>query len=339
MSARHNKYRLLKKAKSTLGQIMILALCISGQVNAETEKKAVNFSRGFMNFYDSGLDLSQFDGVDKIQPGDYKLEVFSNLRKLGTWPISFIPANNTQGVNACMTPEMIIRFDVDTSKLPENWKTGRCLILETLIPGATVTYNQDDERLDVTVPQAMLLNTPEGYISPELWDDGEPTLMASYALSGSSTRNRELGETSNYLFGNLQTAMTLGAWRFVTYDTLNLGNDIEDEGVDHLQAFASRGIAAWQSEVVLGDLNTSGEMFDTTAIRGVRLATDDRMLPDSVRSYAPVVRGFANSNATVNIKQSGSTLYEKVVPPGEFAISDLYATGYNGDLEVTVKET
>lgn len=157
-----------------------------------------------------------------------------------------------------MTPEMIIRFDVDTSKLPENWKTGRCLILETLIPGATVTYNRDDERPDVTVPQAMLLNTPEGYISPELWDDGEPTLMASYALSGSSTRNRELGETSNYLFGNLQTAMTLGAWRFVTYDTLNLGNDIEDEGVDHLQAFASRGIAARQSEVVLGDLNTSG---------------------------------------------------------------------------------
>ncbi|MEH3467617.1 FimD/PapC N-terminal domain-containing protein [Enterobacter roggenkampii] len=138
MSARHNKYRLLKKAKSTLGQIMILALCISGQVNAETEKKAVNFSRGFMNFYDSGLDLSQFDGVDKIQPGDYKLEVFSNLRKLGTWPISFIPANNTQGVNACMTPEMIIRFDVDTSKLPENWKTGRCLILETLV--MTPTY-------------------------------------------------------------------------------------------------------------------------------------------------------------------------------------------------------
>lgn len=339
MSARHNKYRLLKKAKSTLGQIIILALCVSGQANAEAEKKSVNFSRGFMNFYNSGLDLSQFDGVDKIQPGDYKLEVFSNLRKLGTWPISFIPAKNKQGVNACMTPEMIIRFDVDTRKLPENWKTGRCLILETLVPGATVTYNQDDERLDVTVPQAMLLNTPEGYISPELWDDGEPTLMASYALSGSSTRNRELGETSNYLFGNLQTAMTLGAWRFVTYDTLNLGNDIDDEGVDHLQAFASRGIAALQSEVVLGDLNTSGEMFDTTAIRGARLATDDRMLPDSVRYYAPVVRGFANSNATVTIKQSGSTLYEKVVPPGEFAISDLYATGYNGDLEVTVKET
>lgn len=45
MSARHNKYRLLKKAKSTLGQIMILALCISGRVNAETEKSGKLFSR------------------------------------------------------------------------------------------------------------------------------------------------------------------------------------------------------------------------------------------------------------------------------------------------------
>ena len=38
MSARHNKYRLLKKAKSTLGQIMILALCISGQVKEGANK-------------------------------------------------------------------------------------------------------------------------------------------------------------------------------------------------------------------------------------------------------------------------------------------------------------
>lgn len=154
------------------------------------------------------------------------------------------------------------------------------------------------------------------------------------------TRNRELGETSNYLFGNLQTAMTLGAWRFVTYDTLNLGNDIEDEGVDHLQAFASRGIAAWQSEVVLGDLNTSGEMFDTTAIRGVRLATDRS---HAAGFQAQLARSSfvvsANSNATLRSSSSPAVPYEKVVPPGEFAISDLYATGYNGDLEVTVKET
>ena len=110
----------------------------------------------------------------------------------------------------------------------------------------------------------MLLNTPEGYISPELWDDGEPTLMASYALSGSSTRNRELGETSNYLFGNLQTAMTLGAWRFVTYDTLNLGNDIEDEGVDHLQAFTPCVLFAGINE--MGQVPNFRKLLNTSSL-------------------------------------------------------------------------
>lgn len=41
MSSRYNKYRLLNKAKSTLSQIIILALCVSGQVNAESEKKGL----------------------------------------------------------------------------------------------------------------------------------------------------------------------------------------------------------------------------------------------------------------------------------------------------------
>lgn len=121
MSALYKKYKRRNNAINHLSQIILLALCVSGQVYAESEKKAVNFSRGFMNFYDSGLDLSQFDGVEKIQPGDYKLEVISNLKNRGTWPITFIPANNQQGVNACLTPEMVIRFDIDTRKLPENW--------------------------------------------------------------------------------------------------------------------------------------------------------------------------------------------------------------------------
>lgn len=336
---------MLNKVKCCSGmrQIILLFLVCLGGHSAESfaneNKTRVSFSRGFMHYYDNGADLSQFDGVDKILPGEYKLEVNSNLKKIDTWPVKIIAANNAQGVNACITPEMVIRFDVDTAKLPENWKAEPCLILPTLIPGATVTYNQEDETLDVTIPQAMLLNTPEGYISPELWDDGITALTASYSLSATSTRYSALGDTSNYGYGNLLTSLTAGAWRFSTYDSLNLGNDVSGDKYQHIQGYAQRAIAPLQSQLMMGDINTSGSFFDTTAIRGLQLATDDRMLPDSVRNYAPVVRGMANSNATVTIKQSGNTIYEKVVPPGEFAISDLYATGYNGDLEVTVKET
>lgn len=334
-----NKHHFFKSRSLALLPCVSLFLC-SAQLYAASEKKSVTFSQGFMHYYDSGVDLLQFDGTDKILPGEYRLEVYSNLKMVDTWSIRFIAASSEQGVNACMTPEMVIRFDVDLSKLPENWQKGECLILPDLIPGATVAYNQENERLDVTVPQAMLLNTPDGYISPELWDDGVPVLTAAYSMSASSTHYRDpLNETTSYMYGNLLTSLNAGAWRFTTYDSAHGGSDGQQNEIQHIQSYAERAIAPWQSQIVFGDLNTTGDFFDTTAIRGVRLATDDRMLPDSVRNYAPVVRGMANSNATVTIKQSGNIIYEKVVPPGEFAISDLYATGYNGDLEVTVKET
>lgn len=335
---------LLRKIKSHRFTILVkplvaMALFSSFSQEAASEGKAMTFSRGFMKYYDSGIDLTQFDGKNKILPGDYKLEVYSNRKKIDSWRVKFVLADNQQGINACMNPEMIIRLDVDTSKLPENWKNSECLVLPELIHGATVNYNQDDEQLDITIPQAMLLNTPVGYINPELWDDGVPALMSSYTFSATSSRYRTNQDNSNYIYGNLHNTLALGAWRFTTYDSLMSGSDTSNSGIQHIQAYAERAVAPLKSTFVLGDLNTTGDFFDTTALRGVRLSTDDRMLPDSVRNYAPVVRGIANSNATVTIKQAGNTIFEKVVPPGEFAISDLYATGYNGDLDVTVKET
>lgn len=325
--------------KLLLSQLLALAVVMPIPVQATEGKQAVTFFRGFMDFYDSGIDLRQFDGVEKIIPGEYKLDVYGNFKKIDTLPIRFISASNAEGVNACLMPEIIIRMNVDTAKLPEDWKSKDCLILPELIAGATVVYDQEEERLNVTVPQAMLLNVPEGYVSPELWDNGEPALTANYYLNTASNTNRTLNDETTSVYGNLQTSLALGAWRFTTFDALDVGSDTENKGVEHIQAYASRALAPLQSEFQIGDLTTTGDFFDTVSVRGARLASDDRMLPISVHDYAPVVRGIANSNATVTIKQAGNTIYEKMVPPGEFAISDLYATGYNGDLEVTVKET
>lgn len=322
-----------------------LYICLSYFISAQcyaddiTSSENVTFEKGFMSFYNSNIDLTQFNGIDKILPGDYTLEVYSNRTRIDTWKVKFIQANNPQGVNACMTPDMVVRFDIDTSKLPENWKLNSCIILPTLIPGATVTYNQSDEQLDVTVPQAALLNTPDGYVNPELWDNGVPALIAGYTASASSGRNRVYDDTTDNAYGSLQTALSLGAWRFVTYDSASFGSDGSENGIQHIQSYAERAIAPLSASFTAGDLTTAGEFFNTSAVRGIRLATDDRMLPDSVRNYAPVVRGVANSNATVTIKQAGNTIFEKVIPPGEFVISDLYATGYNGDLDVTITET
>lgn len=62
------------------------------------------------------------------------------------------------------------------------------------------------------------------------------------------------------------------------------------------------------------------------------------MHADSERGYAPIVRGIAQSNATVEIRQNNYILYTSSVPPGPFEINDIYPSGSNGDLEIIITE-
>lgn len=72
--------------------------------------------------------------------------------------------------------------------------------------------------------------------------------------------------------------------------------------------------------------------------RGGQLASDDDMLPESMRGYAPVVRGIARSHAQIVIRQNGYVIYQDYVAPGAFEINDMYPTGGSGDLNVIIKE-
>ncbi len=72
--------------------------------------------------------------------------------------------------------------------------------------------------------------------------------------------------------------------------------------------------------------------------RGAQIASDDDMLPDSMKGYAPIVRGIARTNAQVVVRQNGYIIYQSYVAPGAFEITDMYPTGGAGDLDVTIKE-
>ncbi|GAB5098537.1 hypothetical protein YK56LOC_42540 [Caballeronia sp. HLA56] len=82
----------------------------------------------------------------------------------------------------------------------------------------------------------------------------------------------------------------------------------------------------------------SGFGDDGFGLRGIQLQTDDSMRPDSLRGFAPSIRGIARTAAEVTIRQNGYVLYKINVAPGPFVIDDLYATPGAGDLEVTIAE-
>lgn len=65
------------------------------------------------------------------------------------------------------------------------------------------------------------------------------------------------------------------------------------------RTFAQRDITSLKSQLTLGQTFTSSQVFDSVRIKGLTLASDDAMLPDSLRGYAPTIRGDAETNATI----------------------------------------
>lgn len=303
---------------------------------SKEQKKKYHFKTDFLKTFNSDIDISYFENDNLLLPGFRYVEVIVNGKTLGVHNVNFVSLNNT--IVPCVPTLHIERINLDHEKLPQEFTKNTCIDVETVLPGTMVVYEYDSEQLLINVPQVYLTNLPEGYIDPGRWDNGISALSVNYSLTGSNVNYRDTGESNSMYYGNLFTTLRNGAWRFTTYDSYG-GGSKEKKRLNHMQAYAQRAIGSLFSEFSVGDLNTSGEMFNSTLFRGVILQTDDRMHPWSMKGYSPVVRGIANSNAVVTVRQNGNTLYEKPVPPGEFVFKDIVALGYGGDLEVTITES
>jgi outer membrane usher protein len=135
--------------------------------------------------------------------------------------------------------------------------------------------------------------------------------------------------------------MNLRLWQLrqqSNYTRYTSDSSLSNSSWNSVRTYVQRPIPALNSELTLGDSFTTGNLFSSIGFRGVQLETDDRMLPESQRGYAPTIRGVASTTAKVSVSQSGTQIYQATVAPGAFVIDDLYPTSYQGDLVVEIQE-
>ncbi|HAS1939864.1 outer membrane usher protein FimD [Enterobacter asburiae] len=296
-------------------------------------------------------DLSRFENDGSQAPGIYRVDIYLNNDFITSHDVEF-QARQTQnssapsssddtGLTACLSEKVLGGLGLDLS-IPQDRKQsvdGQCIDIATLIEGAKASFDFSKQRLDLSVPQVALKNSARGYIPPEKWDQGINALLLNYNLNGSRRKDSSGEGSSNFL--GLNGGVNLGAWRYRDYSTFNRSTSSNGETTSqwqHISGFLERTIISLKSELTVGDSYTSGDVFDSVSFRGVQLASDDNMLPDSLKGFAPTVRGIAKSNAQVTIKQNGYVIYQTYVAPGAFAIDDLFPTSSSGDLTVEVKE-
>ncbi|HXD36502.1 MAG TPA: fimbria/pilus outer membrane usher protein, partial [Rhodanobacter sp.] len=290
-------------------------------------------------------DLSRFERGNFVPAGTYSADIFLNDAPIGRSDVRMAAPSADASATPCLTRDLLDKLglhpaDLSDQLVGELTDTSACVDMSRVLPGGSLSFDMGDLRLDASVPQAFLGQAARGYVDPKYWDAGVTAGLLNYNLNSYRTRAGGLAQTSSYL--GLDAGLNLGLWRIRHNSALNWQSGAGDmRATRHWQniaTYAQRDLTALRAQLTLGDSWTSGEIFDSFGLRGVQIATDDRMQPQSLRGYAPTVRGVADSNAKVVVRQNGMLIYQTTVAPGPFAIDDLYATGYGGDLEVSVTE-
>ncbi|HBC0989832.1 TPA: fimbrial biogenesis outer membrane usher protein [Escherichia coli] len=317
--------------------VCLLIITDTPVMTAEAAAGDVEFNTSFLDSaYTSGVDLKQFSRGNGMQAGEYLVDVWLNDDLLGTEKLNFRKMAGGQ-VAVCMTPALLARLNIRASALHNTDKlsAGQCTPVEQVIPSSHLSWDSGQQKLVIAVPQEDLENTARGSVPPSLWQNGSLAAFAAY--NASAYQSESGGETFNSQYLSLNSGLNLGGW-YLRHNSSLTNQTGSGSQYQSINTYIQHDVTPLRSRFLAGQANTSGRLFDSLSYTGVSLFSDDQMLPESQRGYAPEIRGIARSSARVTVRQGGNVIYEASVPAGAFVINDLYPTGYGGDLSVTVRE-
>ena len=287
------------------------------------------------------VDLSQFEESGAIAPGLYNLNVFINGEEYGYRDISVI-SDESGKVSPVVTPELLreLHVNIDTIDSFKNISnTEQITKLDQLIPKASVNIDLKNLTLQVRVPQSMMDLAAAGAINPDLLDTGISGLLLNYNINTNRMWSKSSSPNSN-LYSGINGGLNIGAWRLRTNYTYsyNEGKGYHYSSSDFNNSHIKRTLIPLKSELAIGEVNTSADVFDTFPATAIMLSSLEQMKPYSLRGFAPVISGNAETNARITVLQNNNIVYQTYVSPGPFVINDLYQTAIGADLTVMIHE-
>lgn len=278
--------------------------------------------------------LEAFLQHNGLSPGRYLTSIVWDQDRIDKRNLNYLLSKDNSKLIPQFTKAELRELGVKVDTVPALNNVNEDTLLGDIseyIADGRYDFNPETQVLQLRIPQIYRDRKISGESNPTFWDDGIPALWTSYYISGSHQQSGGQNNASNW--ASLNSGMNISPWRL--RNTSNWGND---NGWQSINTTLGRDVKALRSQLQIGQTYTNGELFDSVQMTGVKLETDTSMQPSGLQGFAPVVRGIANSDAKVTIKQNGYTIYQTNVSPGPFEIRDLTQVTAGADLEVTVTE-
>ncbi len=302
------------------------------------------FSPNSLSIID-GQNIADIESLDQFSKpggqlaGNYHVDIIINNIVVDAKNITFISNEKTGQLMPVLKKEDLNDWGIKVdsiSDLASLAPTHEITDISDYIADAKTELALNQQKLMFSIPQIAMEKIVPGTIPSSKWENGLPAFVLNYYYSGSNNWSRTGGQDTNNHYVNFRSSANLGPWRLKNYSTFSESSAGREW--KSIETSLERGINSLKSQLIMGDTSTPSDVFDSFQFRGIQLQSDEAMLPSSMRGFAPVIRGIAQSNAEITIKQNNYVIYQAYVAPGAFEIDDLYSTGTSGDLTVLIKE-
>lgn len=296
---------------------------------------AVTFDTSLLAGKSRDSDLSRFYLNNDMPAGRQEIDVYVNHDWKGRYVLLF----GTQRDDIQIDYQDAQLLGINLSQLSTSHMPQATLSIATLVQGGRFDMDVGALSLWLTVPQARINHSEAGYVDPAFWNRGISALTLAYNATYYHAEAHGDGNYSNNddFYIGLESGINLAGWQY--RDSSSFRHDsARGSHWQNNRRYLQRSFADIKSNLTIGDFYSPGALFDSVRIRGVALASDISMRPNSQQGFSPIVRGVAQTNALVKVVQNGNVIYQENVPPGDFILDSIQPTGSAGDLFVTVKE-
>lgn len=302
--------------------------------------EALEFQSSFMRQLgnpasDAGALALKALSSNDLAPGRYRVAIQVNRTFFAHQEIAF-SLNDANELVPCLSLQMLESFGVKLDSLQTPVvDANHCVSLLHLLPDAQTHLDSSRLLLSISIPQVSMRRDAAGYVDPALWDAGINAAFVNYQFGTQQGQGQQTRSNNHYLY--LNSGGNLGPWRLRSSNSFRNDGRGESEWT-RAYTYLQRDLPGTHSQFTLGETFTPGDVFRSVPIKGLQVASDMSMLPDSQQNYAPIIRGVALSRARLDIRQNGYPIYSTYVSAGPYEINDLTTVSGSGELEVILTE-
>ena len=320
--------------KSIATSLISSILFYSYYVNAES----VQFNEDALSILgNTDIDLTPFEENTRSE-GVYFSNVLINGKRINFLnQIKFLKKD--EKIEPCIPQELIevIGLKEKFTKSIPFWSEGQCYDLSAKDENIKVQFDDERQELLISIPQAYFIYEDSNWVPPMLRETGVNALVFDYNIIDNYVKYKNTESSHNISsFGSV--GANIGRWRLRNnYQYQKDFNNTRQNNFKWIQSYLFTDLPTLSAKIFMGKHYTSSQIFDSVRFNGISIFTDEKMLPSSLRGYAPSITGTATSNATVTISQNGRILDQVKVAPGPFSIDNL-SSALSGTIDVKITE-